>query len=170
MVANQGANYYRIAVDTENFNTTTLEDETRATSATYTLQIDDVSSGVSGNIGTNVGGASMDLAEWTYKAAGDYKGNDLVHLEISKRLRYYSYRSIQIDTSNTPRDIFSGSGVGVVNNNVLKVTASPDYSTNKTLTDLNNDFIDSIKLFNTKEIIPNNPDEPELIDRQQGQK
>lgn len=42
------------------------------------------------------------------------------------------------------------------NNNVIKVTASPTYSNgSKSLTDLNNDFIDSIKLFNTKEIIPN---------------
>lgn len=46
--------------------------------------------------------------------------------------------------------------IGSPNNNVIKVTASPEYSSgNKTLTDLNNDYIDSVKLFNTKELVPN---------------
>jgi hypothetical protein len=42
-----------------------------------------------------------------------------------------------------------------VNNNTLNIKASPYYSNNKKLTDLNNDYIDSIDLFDSNKIINN---------------
>ena len=47
---------------------------------------------------------------------------------------------------------FNSLGNGVRANNSLTITAHPDYD-NKTLTDLNNDFIDSITLFNTENVV-----------------
>jgi len=69
----------------------------------------------------------------------------------------FLYDTIQNDgTPNTWNSIFdvtfNSIGNGVIPNNSFTIKANPSYD-NKTLTDLNNDFIDSLTLFNSEGII-----------------
>jgi hypothetical protein len=47
---------------------------------------------------------------------------------------------------------FNSIGVGIIPNNTITIKTTPTYD-NKTLTDLNNDFINSLNLFDAKEVI-----------------
>lgn len=79
----------------------------------------------------------------------------------------FLYNTIQTDTIpqdwgavTSPNDIlnirFDSVGAGLIPNNTLTITASNYYTANnKTLTDLNNDYIDSVKLFGTEKVINN---------------
>lgn len=95
--------------------------------------------------------------------------DDVVNQLTSTDFNTYLYYTIQNDgvsqnwgSTTFGNDIlnitFNSIGIGTNPNNSLTITASQYYSlpvNNKTLTDLNNDYIDSLKLFGTEKIINN---------------
>lgn len=86
------------------------------------------------------------------------------NLSDSTDLNTFLYSTIQNDTitqiwgSNSPLNTnilnitFNANGNGTNPNNTINIKANSNYD-NKTLTDLNNDFIDSLTLFNTENLI-----------------
>lgn len=94
--------------------------------------------------------------------AGQLLYNDTASLLNSSDFNTFLYGVIQTDgiqqTWNNKQgfgliDItFNSLGTGGVPNNTFTIKANPNYDS-KTLTDLNNDFIDSLTLFNTKGLL-----------------
>jgi hypothetical protein len=90
------------------------------------------------------------------KADPNSKGGELLFGDASTDFNRFLYDTIQNDGSTqTWKGIldFTFNSIGPVNN-TLTIKANPSYNT-KTLTDLDNNFIDSLSLFNSEQIINN---------------
>ncbi len=94
--------------------------------------------------------------------AGQLLYNDTASFLNSKDFNTFLYGVIQTDGigqtwNNTHGDglidvTFNSLGSGTIPNNTFTIRANQNYD-NKTLTDLNNDFVDSLTLFNTKGLL-----------------
>lgn len=124
-----------------------------------------------GNSGVTTTVPNIDFYDTMKIDPTSYAG-ELIYTDVSSGINsqnFDTYLYYTIQTQSTPTlwgsstsgtDIIETTftAVGTTQNNILKFTTSPQYS-NKTLTQFNNDYVDSISLFGD----PNSPNSSSLI-------